>query len=75
MAQYISAFAWILAFSLFLCIFFRLKILMDWSLELGVLCKSDRESGHLKEMRAEGAVGGLSPSGHFVCVSLKYAGC
>jgi hypothetical protein len=46
MAQYTSAFAWILAFSLFLCMFFHLKTVMVWSLELGVLCKSDRQSGH-----------------------------
>ncbi len=45
-AQYISAFDWILAFSLFLCMFLHLKTVMAWSLELGVLCKSGHQSGH-----------------------------
>lgn len=46
MAQYTSTFAWILILSLFLCMFLHLKTVMVWSLELGVLCKSDRQSGH-----------------------------
>ena len=48
MAEYISALAWILILSLFLCMFFHLKTVMGWSLELGVLCKSGRQSGHFR---------------------------